>query len=713
MIFKQTWQGRNCTKEADAFFPAEVPGNIQYDYGVAHGFPDVQYADNYRHYLPLEDDHWEYVTKLVYTKKEGEKVFFVTDGISYQYDISLNDKLLYSYEGMFRSVELDLTDKLNGADDILIIHIYPHPKRADATPGTRDEADSSCNPPVYYGWDWNPRLLISGLWQDAYIETRSASYIGACEVLADLSDDMTEGKITYSFACNLPCETLLYDEDGNIVYQGSERTFTVKNPELWWCNGQGRPYLYRWEIRNEIESRSGYIGFRRLRLVQNIGADGPSEFPKSRYEAPATIELNGRRILAKGSNWVNPELFWGQITKERYDELLILAKDCNMNILRMWGGAAVCKESFYELCDRYGILVWQEFMLACNNYIGTEHYMATLESEATAIIHKLRRHPSLAFWCGGNELFNRWSGMDEQSPPLRLLNKLCFEYDCKRPFLPTSPLFGMAHGGYSFYSESQGGEVYNQFRRAHNTAYTEFGVPSIADVDTLREIIPEDELFPIQKTPAWVAHHGFDAWGSSKWLCLNILEMYFGKPNSLEDLVKQSAWLQCEGYRSAFEEMRMQWPHCSMMLNWCFDEPWKTAANNSIITYPAKIKPAYEYIKAAMRPSLFAARIKKFRWQAGETFDAELWLLNDAPETISGSVHVTLQIGDSVIDLLDWKAEASANGNMQGPTVRCILPDIEADKLTLTLHADNGMESRYCLLYGRKKGNITYKIMNI
>lgn len=93
-----------------------------------------------------------------------------------------------------------------------------------------------------------------------------------------------------------------------------------------------------------------------------------------------------------------------------------------MNILRMWGGACACKDSFYELCDEYGIMVWQEFMLACNNYVATKHYISVLESEATALILRLRAHPCIAFWCGGNELFNRWSGMDDQSHALRLLN---------------------------------------------------------------------------------------------------------------------------------------------------------------------------------------------------------------------------------------------------------------------------------------------------
>ena len=714
MKYQQKWLGtRICTDGTIESFEATVPGNIQLDYGNYAGFADLQYSDNYKQYLPLEDDHWEYKTNLSYEKKDGERVFFVSGGIDYKYDILLNDALIYAYEGMYRSVELELTELLKGENDTLTVHIYPHPKRADAPAGTRDEADRSCKPPVCYGWDWNPRLLISGMWQDSYIETRDSYYISDTEVLAQLNDEMTEGKVNVTFSCEKPCRIMLFDMDGRCVYEGTDTTFTVDAPRLWWCNGQGTPYLYRWVIRNEKEERSGKIGFRKLRFVRNINANDPRNFPKTRYDAPVTVELNGRRIMVKGSNWVNPELFWGTITKDRYEELLVLAKDAHMNTLRMWGGACACKDSFYELCDEYGIMIWQEFMLACNNYIATEHYMKVLESEATALIKKLRSHACLAWWCGGNELFNGWSGMTDQSHALRLLNKLCYELDYHRPFMATSPLMGMAHGGYVFYTDRQGGDVFQQFQNSNHTAYTEFGVPSSASVGILKKIIPAEELFPPVRTNAWDAHHAFYAGGGEGWLCLHILERYFGKPTSIEEVVEQSNWLQCAGYQAAFEEMRKQWPHCSMMLNWCYNEPWMTAANNSIISYPAIPKPAYEYVKSAMRPTLFSARIPKFDWRAEDLFEAELWLLNDLPQSVGGKVHAKLQIGDEVIDLLDWQAKTDANSSLQGPTVRWILPNVDANRLTLILESENGMSSSYCLYYKpRKRRTVTQRALN-
>ena len=686
MKFYQEWLGRSLAEGRDAYFPAKVPGTIQKDFAKANGFGDAQFATNADKFRELEGDSWEYKTTLKYEAKEGERVFLVSHGIDYKYDVLFNSEIIYSYEGMFRGFELDITERIiKGGENILTVHIYPHPKSERGHKNTRQEANESCKPPVCYGWDWNPRLLISGIWDETYIETREKSYISDCEVLYDLNESLTSALVRVAYKCALPCEITLLDAAGNAVYRGTDTEFTLENPKLWWCNGQGEQYLYTWAIKNEKEERRGRIGFRNLRLVRNVGFNGPSSFPKGRYEAPITLELNGRRIFCKGSNWVNPDLFWGEIDESRYRELIELAADCHMNIFRMWGGAGLPKESFYDICDELGILVWQEFMLACNDYIGKEEYMRTLDSEASAVIKKFRHHPALAFWCGGNELFNAWSGMDDQSPPLRLLNKLCFDLDEKRPFLYTSPLFGMAHGGYTFYDESQGGDAFRQFGNSACTAYTEFGIPAIAPIEALRKIIPEDELFPVEPTPSWKIHHAFGAWGEERWLCKDVLARYFEEAKTLEELIAQSNWLQCEGYRGAFEEMRRQWPRCSMAINWCDNEPWMTAAGNNLITYPATPRPAYSYVKLAMRPTLFSARVSKFSWKAGETFEAEIWLLNDTPEKKSGRVSVKACVGDKAYDLISWEASAEPNANMRGVTVRFILPDVATDRITLTL----------------------------
>ena len=177
--------------------------------------------------------------------------------------------------------------------------------------------------------------------------------------------------------------------------------------------------------------------------------------------------------------------------------------------------------------------------------------------------------------------------------------------------------------------------------------------------------------------------------------------------------MEQSEWLQAEGYRGLFEEMRRQWPYCSMALNWCFNEPWTTVGNNTLLAFPSHKKPSYYTVKSALRPTLFSAKIGKFVWIAGETFEAELWLLNDAPAAAEGKVRATLTLGDETVELLEWSAKTEANDNKQGPTVRFKLPKVDGvDRLTLNLIAENGLENQYVYQYRPTKKVVDLRANN-
>ena len=704
MKFYQNWQGAllasSDVNDIIKSFPAEVPGNLQYDLAVAEGIADtLMYSTTAQRFLEVEDNFWKYETTLDYKVEAGERAIFVAEGIDYIFDIIIDGKCVYSHEGMYTKTEIDLTD-IAAPGSTLVVRVHPHPKLPGEFATPRELAAQSCKPPSTYEWDWNPRLIISGIWKPCYVETRTKGYIRNCEPFYTLNPARTTAVLSFETDCDLPVTYTVTDPDGKVVYEGDKPNCVIENVKLWWCNGQGAPNLYTYTAKNAEHEYTGRIGFRTVKLVMNGGgADHePRSFPKGRYPVPITVELNGRRIFAKGSNWVNPELFFGRITDERYYEQLIAAKEANMNILRLWGGSGFKKKAFYEYCDEMGIMVWQEFVLACNNYVGTPKYLAVLEQEATAAIKELRRHPSIIMWCGGNELFNDWSCMDDQSHALRLLNKLCYELDFERPYIMTSPLQGMLHGCYVF--EFEGQQVFQMFQNAKGTAYSEFGVPSAANVENLRKIIPEDELFPIEKSKSWVYHHGFKAWSEERWLCMDVFRKYFGEPSCLEDVVEGTQWMQCEGYKAIFEEARRQWPYCSMAVNWCYNEPWLSAANNCLLTYPSEKKPAYYSVRDSLRNSIPTARVPKFDWKAGENFNFELWYLNDAPEAVSDTVRATLTIGDVVIELANWETgEVAACANKQGAKVVRELPWVDAKDMTLTLESANGNTNAYRLMY--------------
>ncbi|MCQ2142534.1 MAG: hypothetical protein MJY56_00540 [Bacteroidales bacterium] len=707
--------------EPSVSYPAAVPGAVQLDLASALGWPDYRYADNYRMFAPLEDVDFVCRSEFMVPEKEAsETLWFVSKGIDYECRICLNGHVLATHEGAVSQVEVCLEEYLlPDALNVLEVVVLKAPKK-DCGTVDRVQASECCKAPVSYEWDWHPRLIPSGMWDDSGLQTRGRAWLSHARVGYTLSNDFSRASIALDTLVegdktDTLLRFILSDHSGKQVMElvGDRLEGVLDNPHLWWTWDQGTPYLYNYRVKlvdrtgEVLDSVSGRVGFRRVRLVMNEGAwDRPEGSPKSRSDAPAQIELNGRRIFARGTNWVAPEIFVGLAGKARYSELLALAREANFNLLRCWGGCMVSKDCFFEECDERGIMVWQEFPLACNKYPDTPEYLAVLEQEARAIVDRVSPHPCLAILCGGNELFNSWSGMDDQSLPLRLLNKVCYEMVPHIPFIATSPLNGMCHGNYLFRHE--GREVYQWMDEASSTAYTEFGVPGISPREVLEGIIPAEELFPVGPTAAWTAHHAFGAWDGNleTWLGPATIEYYFGKSSSLDELIAKSSLLQGEGYKAIYEEARRQKPYCSMALNWDFNEPWPTAANNSIVCYPAVPKPSFKMVSAACRPVCSSAKFMKFLWEGGEVLEFSMWLLNDSYGVNGMRYNMSAMLvppDGTEKELLSWATSSlEDNENQQGPTVRVKLPDWPgANRFTVKLLVSGHpeMDSSYTLAY--------------
>lgn len=268
-----------------------------------------------------------------------------------------------------------------------------------------------------------------------------------------------------------------------------------------------------------LDEKIRKIGFRRTRLLMNEGSwANPSRFPKSRSDAPITLEVNGKRIFAKGSNWVNAHIFPGVLTGADYSELLSLVQGANMNILRIWGGGFVNHESFFDLCDEKGIMVWQEFPLACNEYPDDNHYLSVLEQEATSIVRRLRTHPSLILWCGGNELFNSWSKMTEQHHALRLLDKVCYNEDRYTPFIISCPNEYFLANTYNFFLRGHSNPVAGGI--AAIIDYTAIGYRQTVEPEVFLVFLEEPEYLRLLPSPALTMH--FKSQNGSVFLILDI-----------------------------------------------------------------------------------------------------------------------------------------------------------------------------------------------
>lgn len=727
------WQiGYHKTENSDPekWMPASIPGAVQLDVMKAENYKQpFWFGNNVQQFDWMES--YYFTCRSCFKKPQlssNQRLFFHSKGIDYSFKIIINGILVKEQEGMFTYVDLDLTDYLKEENEIKIV-LMPVPTTGvtyrKRTETYRQNARESAKPAVSYGWDWHPRLVTRGIWDETCLIVRTPGRITNLDLTYTLNKELTAANIRVNIeGTQLPgngFEWILKDPNGKIVLkkQGkfSSGKYTIEdvlsNPALWWPNGYGTANLYTSECylmdsgNNILEQDVRKAGFRKISLIMNEGAWAGSGFPTTRAVAPACLEINNQRIFAKGTNWVHPEIFIGLITPDLYREQILLAKQANFNLLRVWGGGIVNKESFFEICDENGILVWQEFPLACNNYSNDEKYLKVLEQEAHSIVKRVKKHACLAIWSGGNELFNSWSGMTEQSLALRLLNAVCFQLDPKTPFIYTSPLYGMGHGHYLFYDKNTGKDVFQWMSKARNTAYTEFGIPGTANLNVLKQFLPPDELFPPKENTAWETHHGFYAWQKDSWLELPTLEKYFGKMNSLDELVRYSQLLQCEGLKFIYEEARRQKPYCSMALNWCFQEPWPSAANNSLINWPNEIKPAYYHVANACRPVLASVRISKFEWHENEEFYCDPFILNDTYNKLDkGRVTVVLQYDNGKeLSLLTWHFQGSAGfQNVKGPTAKIRLPQMANGLFALKIKVDgrNELNSSYVLLYKDK-----------
>ncbi|HQC54960.1 MAG TPA: hypothetical protein PKX91_04460 [Clostridia bacterium] len=260
-------------------------------------------------------------------------------------------------------------------------------------------------PQYHFGWDWGPTFISCGLTRDTYILTydnRISDFI----VTQNHLDKRVELKFT------------LKDEKGDGVYKGTVTTpsnekleikfdggigkCAIENPELWWCSGLGDQPLYEItislynpqsdEVLDEITKKIGLRTIELYRKEDDFGED-------------FCFIINGERIFAKGANWIPSDIFVSKTTKEELEKIILDAKKANMNMLRVWGGGYYETETFYDLCDKYGILVWQDLPFACAAYdLLREDFLASTIQELKDNVKRLRHRASLAIWCGNNEM---------------------------------------------------------------------------------------------------------------------------------------------------------------------------------------------------------------------------------------------------------------------------------------------------------------------
>jgi len=666
------WQ-LSCSDSADGpqsgRMEAKVPGCVQFDWGRANNLPSYHEGDNQDKYYGLEDKWWHYFATV--DIKRGRVVpYLCFEGVDYKYDVLVDGILLLSHEGMFSRPRIDLS-AYKGKTVAIEVLIHPAPKNPDIEPyrGLGNESSKSCKPAFSYGWDWAPRFITLGLVDEVYVEYRPASHVRSWDMSYVLDSDNSKAAITidYSVAGKTALRAELLSPEGKVVATASRDAagegamrLNLDSPELWWPWNHGAQPVYSLRLTSAMgEILSRKISFRRSEMVYNEGGrhDG------AEVTVPACIQINGRQIFAKGSNWVPSEMCRSEVNKQNIRTLFTYLKGCNMNILRLWGGSYVQPDWFYDMCDEMGIMLWQEFPLACARYSEEQPYLDVLAQESESMIKQLRTHASVVMYCGGNELFfkwfEKWGGMSYQSKPLRLLDSQMYKFDPDTPYWFASPQPGIRHGGY--FPIEGGEEIVTMFYDSRYFGYTEFGCGTISEMDVIKSVVSEEDFRHPFVTPIWKARH------ANQWGDLRVTGRITGKDysNNFEQGVKDANDVQGDCYRELFELARQKWPYTSMALNWCFNEPWVTLAGNGLVNYPDHIRPAYYLVREALRPTLLSLSFRQLSWKAGDEVRLDAFLLNDSGASIAPCSALLEVIADGKV-IAKWdvslpRAEAWRN----------------------------------------------------
>ncbi len=675
----------NLRPTAPPWYPATVPGDVQSDLIDAGVLPDPWYEENSRACEWTSQRDWVY--RLDFTPKPdwaGRHVRLRFDGVDPSGHIFLNGHHLGDHSGMYVPFEFDVSGLLRYGELNHLIVVVDH---APSEPDIQGQIGWTSQIRLWkarfaYDWDWCTRLVPIGIWDDVSLIINDQTWIGDVWVRPVLNEalDAATVHITTLLGCissmpvHLEVQIL---RDGNRVAVSSASGTTdndsklstviaLRNPALWYPNGYGPQNLYEAKVVLKddggeiLDERSVGFGIRRIKPVANDNAPADS--------LPYVFEVNGLKTFIKGWNWAPVNQLYGRPHREQYERNLKLAAAAHCNLLRVWGGGLLERESFYSLCDELGIMVWQEFIQSSSgvdNEPGTdEKYLSYCRKTAEAMIPRRRNHPSLVIWCGGNELTRASDGvpLDKTHPNIKTLAEAVERLDPDRVFLPTSPsgpVFGAnpdhlgrmhdVHGNWNYLGDP---EHYHFFNQIDPLFHSEFGVEGAANRDTIdRAIRPEYQWPPDFSNPHWCFHANW-------WVDRQSVEKLFGPLSNMEDYVKASQWVQAEGLRYAIEASRRRKWRTSGTIPWQFNEPWPNVVGTYCVDYYGKPKPAYYAVQSAYAPLLISAQYEKLVWNPAEVWRAGVWLNN----SLNQAREVRYQC--SLVQLVDGKELAAAHGEV-------------------------------------------------
>jgi beta-mannosidase len=454
-------------------------------------------------------------------------------------------------------------------------------------------------PQCDFGWDWNIALAPMGLYgtmalrrlEPARIEHLSARQVhnsdGSVDVDVTLTLFAAEAGIV-PVELEFAGETVRIDAHLAKGETSVRHRFSVAKPKLWWPAGSGEQHLYHLTVTVAGDIAERQIGLRTIELLTDKDDAG------SRF----AFRVNGREIFCKGANWIPADALYSKTSPEKTGALLQSAVDANMNMIRIWGGGFYEHDWFYDICDRLGLMIWQDFMFSCNLYPSTPEFLANVEIEVDYQVRRLSHHASIALWCGDNELVGAlgWFDVSKKDRDRYLVSydrlNRTIEVAAKRAeaellWWPSSPSCGVLNFGDAWHADGSGdmhfwsvwheNKSFDHYRSVRPRFCSEFGFQSYTSnllINRFAEAKDINIASPVMEV------HQKNVGGNER--IAGTMFRYFRFPKDFANFVYLSQIQQGLAIKTAVDYWRSLKPHCMGTIIWQLNDTWPVASWSSL-----------------------------------------------------------------------------------------------------------------------------------
>ena len=673
--------------------PVKVPGNSELALAEAGVECDPFYDTHQLDYAKYEYYQFLYTTTFAAPVLEaGERAVLRFEGIDTIADVYLNGTHVYRAENMFVEHEMDITDALE-AENVLKVHFHSAMNFARSKyytigmRGTVHRNEICCIRKAghTFGWDIAPRLVTTGLWRPVSIVARRATRITQA-YFATSALDMARrtAVLEYAYRFDTDADTLegfsvrvtgvcgdkKFVDEQPAWFVSANNQYTVHEPELWWPRGYGDAKLYdvKMELLHFGEAVDVYetrIGIRTVRLERSF-EPGNQKF---------MIYVNETPVMVRGTNWVPLDAMHGR-DMERVDRAVQLVRDCGCNMMRSWGGGVYESDRYFELCDEYGIMVWQDFCMGNTNYPQGDEFAKVIEDEARKAICRLRNHASLAVWSGDNEVDHKNMGFNYPHYDARY-NRVTHEtlvrclqaHDPYRFFVRSSPEIPDGFGLDNVPEQHVWGPraYFKDDFYKHSTAVFigEAGYHGCPAPSSIRKFIAPENLWPWDNK-AWAVHSTEDVRieaelnGRNRLMADQVKLLCADEPADMDEFAVISQISQAEALKFFIERTRcLKWRRTGIIW-WNMLDCWPQISD-AVVDYYFTKKLAWHYCRRSQLPRI--AMIAELK-----SWTHDVILANDTPT--DAEFIWSVEDGDSGEVLLGGRTLVKAGENANAGTLR-------------------------------------------